>query len=1610
MGLFTGIGDFFRGAFGEDENEKRRRKQREAQQAAQRQAQQQAAQQKVQKQQVQTVGDLFGQKQANPVAPAQQPKQQLQQTKPTAAPVPTPQKQPIPAPVVQPQSPLPAKDVTVQKIVNANPNGNARQVQRKTTPIVPGSAQDKKNRVITSVAASPARVLTGLAQGVTGLYDLVTPGKGNSRATNALNKSAEEMDTDVKKEGYDKLYKTLNVPLEIGTYFIPTTVASKIASKIPKATKLTTDIAEKAANLVDDAGDANRVRQALAEGVRKGMTLEQALADNAINLKYTGEQTAHGEKVTPQSIAENAALGVAGGTAPAAIKRLFKGKADLIPEEAAATATAAIKEGGNIVEPWYKKAQQATVDDMRTARELGEDPRFGKKEMSEAEQKYRDQQREKRSGEPTDTPTFAREGKEAYDKAAGEYIRKNGILTDDEYEVRLRQAKAQISKEEAQVRSGLIKITNQEELEAFKKRQEDMLEAIETHKRMSDEAVANAKAHTDETIETGQKAAADAKAVAEAKVNPAPEKVVQAAPKAANPETQANNAYQPESFADVSTRVVKAIGEDKELKRGNFLYNNRLTKFFNKKQQDYIEWVDKQGDKITDKTQAAIASDNAFNRGAAELPRMFFKNFGQKKEAVAAMIKRTSHMQNSGRIAVSALKTMEDAVKDAGNPQEVYERIYRVLETPEYLQRRYGDATKLTPADLTPQERKAFDTLVEINKIRNDVNFQTGLINAEQHAAYADGMHAPRIYDIEVQYPQLRSARGLDLNAAKKRKDLEDIPDYIFDESIESPFQASALRLESALKNKAHMENLQNLDAIGGLPTSAPNKNFTQLKGKKYGQYEGRYIDKQILSQVDGRDYYNSDVGQAAGDLINKFHNSALGAPGRAYKKFRTTLSPGTIVGNIGSGQLAFSKAANINPLTSMFRTLHASKQLNSKGINPYVQEAELAGLFAGDTGRMINNTKQAESAIQRDGQGNVIQKGWDKAGSFYGGIDRATALGWYNEFRARGLSPEQAVSRVHLGMQNYGNAGRVVGAAADSPLFGKPFARFTPELLRIAKNAAVYNPVGTAASAAGLYAGANKLSDMAGETPEERKAREEAPGQTKINIPFTDKGVSLNIPVGDSSVNIARAIGLNFPQEPNGSPDSAIIKQLNPFADPTRTNAQGEQVIAPNQLVGDMFYRQIADQIADRDFMGRQITDPDNKTYYEDGDASIKKFPDDLSANEKLKNRARSAVMGLPFAPELDNIISSATGNEDYYDKTRTIPEAIGRLFGVKVESNSQEVRDKRTATNRFFDEDLPAVQKFVQENPDLAQKYYQIKNPTRTRPKPGDETGTKTSDLITPEKWDIINSDTSGRLFNFLKSQDERLHARSVAENAKDPKKKIKPIDPIYELPADQAKYVAELRSRPSGDDIEAQEILRATSDWYKAYEDKYHDYLNKNSEYYDSQPEHEGAAKDNPRVKEYGDVSPPIEQPPIIKEYYKIKESDPERAKEIYKANKEVLSAAFDSYAKDRLDRINKMRKIEGYDPISLETYKNKTFGFTADDGKGSGYGSGGGGRRGSGTPDVNALGEMTNFTKGVDAIAPIEAQAMPQLVAMFNALKAGSGGGRNKPKVGASSTGR
>ncbi len=1066
----------------------------------------------------------------------------------------------------------------------------------------------------------------------------------------------------------------------------------------------------------------------------------------------------------------------------------------------------------------------------------------------------------------------------------------------------------------------------------------------------------------------------------------------------------------PKAFNDYTDEILKNLGVDTEkgLVKGNALYTNPFTKTFNKAQQGYIEGVDKLRDKTASKLQSGLESKNPVTSKLTRAPQVAFKNFGQSDLNRQILDTRSSKIQAAGKVSKMVEDDLQKAVKATGNPEATNERIYRVLEDPEYLQKVYGNPTKLGVGDLSPAEKVVMDKLVKSNKVRNDVNLATGVINPEQHAKYADGFHSPRIYDLSTSDSPTGVTKMLDNKAGVKRKDISKIDDAVTSKSLRSPTLASSIRLETALRNKANVEALDQLADAKLIRGSAPNKNYVKLEGKKYGKYDGKYIDKQIKSQLDQTDYFNSDLGQATGDLMESYQSSPLGSVDRFFKKTKTVYAPATNIGNISSNVLAFSGAANVNPATMAFRMTQAGKQLysHSKKFNPNVYRAEKAGLFAGDTGKQLVGVEKETLATLEKSSKNPLKK----IESFYGNTDKAAALGLFNEFKARGLTDAQAVRRAHKATQNYSNAGRGINVLANSPVVGKPFARFTPELIRIMKNNALYNPVGTAAKVGGLAAGSAALSQAAGETTDERQAREGAVGQTGlpgtgwINDLVTQgknkDNVSLNLPVGDSAVNVARATGLNFPIEPGGDPNGALGRQLAPWADPTRTTADGEEVIAPNQLVSSLTLKPIADQIANRDFMGRQVSDPENKVRSEIGKGKSQYENPDGSRQSPGKdaeqaNRARALVQNyVPLANEGDALLSAATKNKDYYGKDRTMKEAALRTVGLKTESNTKDVREKRVQNKEFFEGKDKQVKDFLTKNKDVADAYFKFNDSSRDR-----FTNKKSSALVKPEKWAVVKGETSGKLF-------KQLQREAMDDNKKDGK----PIDPIYQLkdPARQ-KELVNLRATPPGEDIERQEILRATSNWFKPFEDAESKYYKDSSAYYDKLPKSKKPADQNDRVKAYGEVKYP-EQTELVKGYYRAKAENPQKGKDYFKANANALSKDFSNYKAAKLDNINQKREILGLDPIKPDSFNNVTFGYEDDESKvakslsykgaGGGYARGGGRRGGGGSSEPDLGKSAASYAVSLKSGGQL---AKPKVTAKKRQAIKIAGKSSGKPKV-------
>lgn len=152
---------------------------------------------------------------------------------------------------------------------------------------------------------SAKRVGTGTVQGAGGTVDLLTPGKGQNRVTQWANRKAESLDTQAKKQGVEDLYKRFNVPLEIGSYAIPT----KAISKLPLASKLI----KAGDKLAESTADSGKLVKYAGEAGQEFLRPENLVQDVRLTSRYLGQESARGKEVTPREVAENAGLSLVGG-------------------------------------------------------------------------------------------------------------------------------------------------------------------------------------------------------------------------------------------------------------------------------------------------------------------------------------------------------------------------------------------------------------------------------------------------------------------------------------------------------------------------------------------------------------------------------------------------------------------------------------------------------------------------------------------------------------------------------------------------------------------------------------------------------------------------------------------------------------------------------------------------------------------------------------------------------------------------------------------------------------------------------------------------------------------------------------------------------------------------------------------------------------------------------------------------------------------------------------------------------------------------------------------------------------------------------------------------
>lgn len=390
----------------------------------------------------------------------------------------------------------------------------------------------------------------------------------------------------------------------------------------------------------------------------------------------------------------------------------------------------------------------------------------------------------------------------------------------------------------------------------------------------------------------------------------------------------------------------------------------------------------------------------------------------------------------------------------------------------------------------------------------------------------------------------------------------------------------------------------------------------------------------------------------------------------------------------------------------------------------------------------------------------------------------------------------------------------------------------------------------------------------------------------------------------------------------------------------------QGAGMVVPagDFLINKIGIQELSDMTKDLPIFRDDNVIADNRRGYNESHDGRARFANPREGD--LWEQAKRWLGGVYNTEEAQKYFGNSPFDLDLYNIAKYEPNADDRQFPVN--SNYQEKiegTDDNKEIRRLIEgsrEQQAVKEQFFEDNPELEGVYRDM-----TRAELNPETGKRESDVLSPEKWRKVASDQSLTVYNFLKQRAEMNNEEFGYE-----------IDPIYKLDDDnRIREILSQRAMPTGDDVERQEILRSTTDWFPKFEEAENEYYSSFDDKDFDEDSDFGSSERKAAWQAVSDLESQLydNRPKFVDQYYTLKEQDPDAASEFYKNNADRLSSYFDNYRKKRLKYINMKRALEGYDPIDDDTFNNVTFGYENDERKvqnelyyklGGGYGSGGG----------------------------------------------------------------
>lgn len=695
-------------------------------------------------------------------------------------------------------------------------------------------------------------------------------------------------------------------------------------------------------------------------------------------------------------------------------------------------------------------------------------------------------------------------------------------------------------------------------------------------------------------------------------------------------------------------------------------------------------------DMLGTKLEQGLASDNPVARNAATALQGFFRGIAMSPE------RETKGMQFKGGLDVAnkrAYDVTESLYQLANKDPKVLERVNAVLD-PELAK------TKVSFDDLTPTEKQLYGIVREGFDLVHDTSYANGNISPELYAQNK-GKYTPRAYDTfelpdEITKALKQSGKKLDTGMYKERGEANTWKE---EHALNDPVYSLGKRLAQVESNKVIKEYGDYIVSNPQFVSDVEKKGYTKLSDSPaYGELAGKYVLNNVAEDFKGFFFAREGLNSWY-DGLKAFDSNPIR---QGQKKSQTIYNPLTHLGNATSN-IVFSFMAKVNPLSFAKEIASVTKDTaRRKQLGDYLTREGILGtsVARSEFTNQLAEIRQLGSGEKKTALQKILGVGKkidDTVTGIYGGTDDLSKIAAFSALLKKGKSLKEATRLVSDGFQNYNKVGKFYDVYAKTPLIGSAYVKFKGDFLRMLKNAAVNSPLELAGFLMAMKAGADAVSSMSGESPEDKKTREERLGSPHIPLPNGDKiPLTWQTPFGE--INVARYVSpmYNF-QGTDDEKKNALGQYASylPFGNllDIAANYKKDPAGAAASAMSDPTFGPLGQAfLLDRDFRGKQISDPDANKYQ----------PSTLTPEEQQGNTLNFLRRSYtpPALNNIEDFKKNVEGGEDYYGRTRTLPQSIAKLLGIKVEQfGPKEVQDIRDKTAKYEEAKQNSIEKNISD-----------------------------------------------------------------------------------------------------------------------------------------------------------------------------------------------------------------------------------------------------------------------------------------------------------------------